>query len=119
MVNNMKIKFFIIIIVIGSLVWTKNLQNAYIDTEVIKIPVNCLDANNDGEYNALDFNYGGINIYVPEKKYFILMDKKGAASQTKECSYVLPWGFDVKYLTDTNCIGYCRLFSWIKYKLNY
>ena len=121
MVDNMRAKIFIIIfsIIIGVLIWTKNLQNAYIDTKLLKIPINCLDANNDGEYNSLDFNYGGINIYLPEKESFMLMDKKGAASQIRKCVYVLPKNFDMKYLTDTNCIGYCRFFAWIKYKFNY
>ncbi len=80
----------------------------------MQIPISCLDANSDGYYNKLDFNYGGINVYESEKKAFVLMDKKGAAIEIRKCEYKPPMNIDIKYLSDTDCVNYCRLKVWIK-----
>lgn len=113
----MKLKvLFAVVLLVVIMMWTKDMQDAAIDTRLFNIPAECLDANQDGFYNNLDFNYGGINIYSAEDKSFMLMDKKGAASMMKSCSYQPPAKISIEYLTDTDCIGYCRLFAYLKHK---
>lgn len=96
---------------------TYKYQIAFVDTRLMKIPVECLDSNDDGYFDNRDYNFGGINFYDNIEKKIYIMDSKGSIGEYKQCSYNFSQNEFYYIIQSPDCIGYCRINFWIRKKV--